>query len=254
VSPLSSLPPPPHTHTSSFADLPCLSRAKNNAKASNLETFCRRTNRSFLCADYYGVGRSDGSWGEGNLSRWKEDSIRLMEQVMPGRKFVLVGAGVGGWIAHLIALTSPELVAGVVGLAADPDFTEDLLWATLSDSDKDSIMENGVHEIQWGDVSYPISRSLIEDGRENLILRKGKGGLKITCPVRLLHGMSDEEVPYQTALTLADTISGDDVVVTLSKYGKHQLDEEEDFARMREAVDDVFGSVLSYDLRSPASG
>jgi len=75
-------------------DLPCLSRAKNNAKSSNLETFCRRTSRSFLCADYYGVGRSDGEFSNGNLSRWKEDSIQLMNSVMPGRKFVLVGAGV----------------------------------------------------------------------------------------------------------------------------------------------------------------
>jgi len=115
-------------------------------------------------------------------------------------------------------------------------------------------MKNGVHEIQWGDVSYPISRSLIEDGRENLILRKGKGGLKINCPVRLLHGMSDEEVPYETALKLADCISSPDVSVILSKGGRHQLDDEEDFERMRNAVEEVYRNNLEYDLTSPASG
>ncbi len=207
-----------------------------------------------MCADYYGVGRSDGKFSDGNLSRWTGDSVKLMESVLPGQKFVVVGAGVGGWISVLLAKERPDLVAGVVGLAADPDFTEDLLWATLSEEDKTAIMDQGVKEINWGEASYPISRSLIEDGRKNLILRSGKAGLNIECPVRIIHSMNDEEVPFQTALTLADCISTPDVVVTLTKDSKHQLDAEEDFRRMRNAVEDIFDSVLEFDLRSPASG
>jgi len=95
--------------------LPCLSRAKNNAKASNLEMFCKRSNRNFLCADYYGVGRSEGSMETACLTRWMTDAEKLMAKAIPGMKYVLVGAGVGGWIAMLLAKKRPDLVAGVVG-------------------------------------------------------------------------------------------------------------------------------------------
>ena len=169
-------------------------------------------------------------------------------------KFLLVGAGVGGWVALLIAKKYPKLVSGVVGMSADPDFTEDLLWRNLDDEDKRVIMEEGVKEIRWGDAVYPISRSLIEDGRNNLILRSGEGKIDVTCPVRLLHGSDDEEVPYATAFKIMSALSTEDVEVTVRKGGKHQLDEEEDFGGMRKAVEEVFRNAKGFDLRSPASG
>ena len=172
------------------------------------------------------------------------------------KKYVLIGSGTGGWLAVLIARRRPDLVAGIVGLSADPDFTEDLIWPTLSQADKDEIMtsQKGYKMLNWGSAVYPISKSLIEDAKDNLVLRGGKGSLRIDCPVRLLHGLSDEEVPHRTAMALADAIMGTDVVVTLLKGAKHMMDTEQDFDRMWGAVEEVLDASSGFDLRSPASG
>lgn len=241
--------------------LPCLSKTKNNAKASNLEMWCKRTARSFVSADYLGVGRSGGVFEDGGVGRWASDTIFLLDELRrqsptldSDNKFVLVGGGVGGWVSVLVGIKRPDLVRGVVGLASDPDFTEDLLWKTFDEETKEEIMEKGSKTIDWGSESYPISRTLIEDGRENLVLRGGKNSLPLDCPVRLLHSISDEEVPYTTALKLADCIASDDTVVILPTEGCHQLDDEGDFFRMRRAVEDVLEAGGGFDLRSPGSG
>jgi len=101
-----------------------------------------------------------------------------------------------------------------------------LIWKSLSEQDKSEIMEKGSKIIEWGSTDYEISKSLIEDGRENLVLRGGKSSLALECPVRLIHAVSDEEVPYSTALSLAEVIESWDVVCTLPKTGCHQLDDE----------------------------
>ena len=221
----------------------------------------RSSSRSFVSADYLGCGRSKGTFIDGNLSRWVDDTIVLLDSlrdVSPTfsskQKFVLVGGGVGGWVGGVLAIKRPDLVRGIVGLASDPDFTEDLLWQTFSDAEKDEIMTVGYKDIHWGSETYPISKSLIEDGRQNLILRGGDNSLDVHCPVRLIHAITDEEVPYTTALKLAACIKSRDVVCTFPKTGCHQLDDEEDFRRMREAVKDVIESSVEYDLRSPGSG
>lgn len=151
--------------------LPCLFYPKNNAKATNLENWAKRNQHTFVCADYYGVARSSGDFASGTVSRWTSDTIFLIERLITKGPVVLVGSGVGGWIGLLVAQKRPDLVCGLVTMAADPDFTEDLLWKNLSEEEKDLIIKNGVHEITWGVTRYAISRSLIEDGRNNLVLR-----------------------------------------------------------------------------------
>jgi len=240
------------TKSPAIVYLPCLHKAKNNAKASNLESWCRQTDHTFICADYMGTGGSSGDFIDGTVGRWTDDAIRMIENVSPSRKVVLVGAGVGGWVMLLVAKRRPDLVAGLVGLAADPDFTEDLLWEQLDDDVKTSIMEDGVHEITWGDSQYPISRNLIEDGRKNLVLRGEK--LNIDCPIRLVHGMADEEVPVETVFKIADLVNTPDVAVNLVKGGTHFLDSELDFKRMRQAVSEVIDNYYEIDLSSPGSG
>jgi pimeloyl-ACP methyl ester carboxylesterase len=147
--------------------LPSLNRPKNEAKSTNLQTWCRRNDLTFLCADYFGLGRSSGTFAEGSVGRWASDTITLIEQVLSNsnEKTVLVGHGVGAWISFVIAQKRPDLVAGIVGMAADPDFTEELLWKKLPDDVKSKIMNEGVATIDWGNEKYPISRNLIEDGR-----------------------------------------------------------------------------------------
>ena len=161
-----------------------------------------------VVADYHGVGRSKGNIEEACLSKWLADTKQLIETVASPndhRRVVLVGAGVGGWIAVRLAQTDPELVGGVVGLAADPDFTEDLLLKRLKPDVIERIMDarssadintpstrglpdaieahrslfaQGMELIKWGDCSYPISRKLIEDARDHLFLQGPDGGLR----------------------------------------------------------------------------
>lgn len=156
--------------------LPGLLSPKSEGKSINLRAFCRKQGYTFLSADYYGTGKSSGDFVDGTVSRWTQDTIYLIEKLLLRQgQVVLVGHGVGAWIAFLVASSRPDLVSGIVGLAADPDFTEELLWKSLDEDVKNRIMTDGVCEIKWGKDKYLISRNLIEDGRKNLLLTGGKG-------------------------------------------------------------------------------
>ena len=170
-------------------------------------------------------------------------------------KVVLVGHGVGTWISILIACKRPDLVSGIVGLSADPDFTENLLWTQLDEEVKNKIMTEGVAEITWGNDKYPISRNLIEDGRKNLLLTGDVGSIPVSCPVRLVHAMNDEEVPYDIAIKLAENCAARDASVCLVKGSSHALDRETDMQTMRHMIWEILDAFKGeYDLRSPGSG
>jgi len=212
--------------------LPNLAEGKDNPKSRTVSKFCEKTSKNFLVADWFGRGESTGKLMEATLTRWTNDTIQfvsakssLIKGGMGGKKAVFVGSGVGAWVAVLVALKRPDLVRGIVGLAADPDFTEDLLWSKLPQSEKDSIMKYGFKEITWGGRNevYPITSTLIEDGRNNLVLRGGPKSLPIDCPVRLIHSLDDEEVPYTVPLRLAQCIRSDDVEVVFPAVGGHNL-------------------------------
>ena len=139
-------------------------------------------------------------------------------------------------MAILVALRRPDLVRGIVGIGSDPDFTEDLLWPSLSESDQEAIMTGncgeegggeGILNVPWGKrgEEYPITRSLIVDGRENLVLRGGKDSLDVNCPVRLVHDLDDPEVPPMTSMRLAEAVRSDDVVLVMPKGGIKGIEE-----------------------------
>ncbi|CAN0216545.1 unnamed protein product, partial [Phaeothamnion confervicola] len=130
--------------------LPAFDSPKNDLKATIIERLCSTMGRTYLSADWYGVGRSTGDFSKGTVTRWAEDTIKLIEAVAPTKKCVLVGGGVGGWVSVLVALRRPDLVCGLVGLAADPDFTESLLWKYLPEEKKAEIMEKGTSNVTWG--------------------------------------------------------------------------------------------------------
>ena len=202
----------------------------SGTKATTLEAFARRRGQAFLRFDYQGHGESSGRFEDGSIGRWSEDAIAALDELTEGPQ-VLVGSSMGGWIMLLAALARPERIAGLLGIAAAPDFTEDLMWAAYSAEIRATIETEGVyHEpSDYSETPYPITKHLIEDGRRHLLLR---APIPLTCPVRLLQGMRDEDVPWQTALRLAEALESEDVEMTLVKAGDHRLSEPVDLQRL----------------------
>lgn len=206
-------------------------------KALHLEDWARRSGRAFVRFDQRGHGVSDGRFEEGTIGAWADDLIQVLDHATEGPQ-VVVGSSMGGWLMLLAALARPERVAGLVGIAAAPDFTEDLMWKEFDDRQRAALERDGVVHVptDYGDAPYPITRALIEDGRERLLLG---GRLPIRCPVRLIQGMEDESVPWTTAGRLLECLETPDVEVTLIKSGDHRLSEPHDLARLERVLEDL---------------
>lgn len=206
-------------------------------KATALEAHCRAHGRAFIRFDYRGHGQSSGKFRDGTIGRWRDDALAILDQVAEGPQ-VLVGSSMGGWIALLAALARPERAVGLIGVAAAPDFTRDLMWEGYSEEARETLKTEGFIEepSEYGDEPYVITYRLIEEGREHILLDHP---VPITCPVRLLQGMEDPDVPWRTALRLADKLESEDVTVTLVKQGDHRLSEPADIDRLCAAVDDL---------------
>ncbi len=211
------------------------------SKALALEEHCGNWGLGFVRFDYLGHGQSSGNFTDGTIGRWAEDAIAVLDELTQGPQ-ILVGSSMGGWIMLLAALARPERIAGLIGIAAAPDFTEDLMWAEFTEEQRQTILSSGRFEqpSEYGDDPYVITRNLIEDGRNNLLLR---APLPIRCPVRLLQGMRDADVPWKTALRLEETLESEDVEVTLVKKGDHRLSEPEDLARLTRTLDALLDQV-----------
>ena len=206
-------------------------------KATALEAHCRRRGRAFVRFDYSGHGASGGAFRDGTIGTWRDDAMAVLDRVASGPQ-ALVGSSMGGWIVLLLALARPERVAGLVGVAAAPDFTEDLIWSTLDDEGRRTLAETGqiMMPCDYGDDPYPITMGLIEEGRDHLLLR---APIALRCPIHLLQGMRDEDVPWRTALRIAEQVESEHVVVELIKDGDHRLSRDEDLARLTAAVDEI---------------
>ncbi|MEL6322784.1 MAG: alpha/beta hydrolase [Pseudomonadota bacterium] len=198
-------------------------------KVVALEAWAEREGLSFLAFDYSGHGQSGGDFADGTISTWRDDSLAAIDALTEGPQ-VLVGSSMGGWMALLAALARPERVAGLVLIAPAPDFTQKLMWPEFSPEAQREIMEAGVHlrPSEYGDP-YPITRDLIEDGRQWQLLG---APIPFKGPVRILQGMVDPDVPWTHAQQLVDAITSDDLVFTLIKDGDHRLSREVDIARL----------------------
>ncbi len=212
-------------------------------KASALEAFCRAEARGFVRFDYLGHGQSSGAFTDGTIGRWTDDALAVIDTLTEGPQ-VLVGSSMGGWIMLLAALARRERVAGLVGIAAAPDFTEHLLWQTFDAPTRERLERDGLvyQPSDYGEEPYPITRELIEEGRRHLLLGET---IALTCPVRLIHGMRDEDVPWRTSLTLADRLASEDVETTLVKAGDHRLSEPADLERLWRIVDALIAGIES---------
>lgn len=215
----------------------------SGTKAVALEAHCREVGRAFVRFDYFGHGESSGRFIDGTIGRWHGDTVAVLDGIAKGRQ-ILVGSSMGGWQMLLAARARPRRIAGLMGVAAAPDFTEDLMWRQFDDAAKARIQAEGVLYLpsDYEDTPYPVSLGLIEDGREHLVL---DGPLKLDCPLHLIHGMADKDVPWQTALKIAEAASGEDVSVTLVKGGGHRLSGEADLARLTAAVESMAARTAS---------
>ncbi|TYB82454.1 alpha/beta fold hydrolase [Maritimibacter fusiformis] len=205
-------------------------------KALALEDWAREAGRAFLRFDYSGHGQSDGAFTEGCIGDWAADARAVIEGLTEGPQ-ILVGSSMGGWISAILARDIPEKLAGFVGIAAAPDFTEDSMWAGFSAEDRARLEADGVVYLpsDYGDP-YPITRRLIEDGRQNLVLR---APLAMDVPVRLLQGTADEDVAREVALALLDHIDAPDLRLTLVKGADHRFSTPECLALVIAAIDEV---------------
>ncbi len=210
-------------------------------KARALEAACREAGRAYTRFDYLGHGVSSGAFGDGTIGRWAEDAIAILDHLAP-EPYVVVGSSMGGWIMLLAALVRREQVPGLVGVAAAPDFTERLMWQRYDDDVRDTLLREGrYHEpSSYSDDPYPITLALIEEGRDHLLLDKS---IPLTCPVRLLHGMRDPDVPWRHSLTLVEALAGDDVQVCFVKDGDHRLSRAQDIALICRTVLDLCDQV-----------
>ncbi|OLS50767.1 alpha/beta fold hydrolase [Rhodovulum sulfidophilum] len=203
-------------------------------KATHLEAWARAQGRAFLRFDYSGHGQSSGRFDEGAIGDWAADARAALGALTEGPQ-VLVGSSMGGWIALLLARALPERVAGLVGIAAAPDFTEDSMWAGFSDAQRAELTETGRVELPsaYADSPYVITRRLIEDGRRNLVLRDP---LAFGFPVRLLQGTADEDVDTRVALRLLERIEAEDLRLTLVKGADHRFSTPETLALIESAI------------------
>ena len=208
----------------------------SGAKALHLERHCVKAGRAFLRFDYRGHGQSGGRFEEACIGDWCHDVLAMLDHVVSGR-VVLVGSSMGGWLMLLAALARPERVAAMVGIAAAPDFTHDLIEARLSAADRAALARDGVllPPSAYGEP-IPITRRLLEEGRAHLLLDRP---IALACPIHLLHGQLDPDVPWRTALRLAAAIEGGRVTVELVKDGDHRLSRDEDLRRIAAALDRV---------------
>lgn len=206
-------------------------------KATALEAFAAERGQAFLRFDYRGHGRSSGRFEEGTIGDWSDDARFALDRLTEGPQ-ILVGSSMGGWIMLLTALARPARVAGLIGIAAAPDFTEDSMWAGFSEALKAEMAETGRVALpsDYSDEPYIITRKMIEDGRRQLVLRDP---LPLNFPVRLLQGTDDTDVDISVALRLLDHAEGDDIRLTLIKGADHRLSTPDNLRLVRKLIHSI---------------
>ena len=210
-------------------------------KAVALDDWGARSGRRVTRFDYSGHGESEGRFEDGTISRWLDETEAVFDAFCPGPT-ILVGSSMGGWIALLLARRlqtagKAERLAGMVLIAPAADFTERLMWAAFPQDVKDTIERDGVwmRPSPYGEDPFPITRSLIEDGRSNLLYDTGP--IETACPVHILQGVQDTDVPWTHVTDLVSRLARDDVVLTLVKDGDHRLSRPQDIDRLLATVE-----------------
>jgi len=209
-------------------------------KAAALDEWAQRTGRAFVRFDYSGHGESGGDFAQGTISRWLEESLAVFRTFTTGRQ-ILVGSSMGGWIAlrmvqELHRAGEGDHLAGLLLIAPAPDFTTELVEPQLSDAQRRDLAGKGWfgEPSQYSDDPYVYTRALFEDGERNRVLT---GLIDTHCPVHILQGMQDPDVPYRHAMRLTEHLPADDVTLSLVRDGDHRLSRPQDIAMMIRAAE-----------------
>jgi len=212
-------------------------------KATALFEWARGAGHACLCLDYSGCGASGGDFAQGTLTKWRDEVCALIAHLGLGR-VVLVGSSMGGWLMLLVALALGEQVAGLVGIAAAPDFTQ---WGYGAAQKAALAAGRTIHQPNpHGPEPTPTHPAFWADGQRHLLLEGGlAGAIPLACPVRLVHGQADHEVPWKTALRLAAALRSGAVQVTLVKDAGHRLSRAEDIALILRKVAALLGALAS---------
>lgn len=204
-------------------------------KAVAIEKHCIEQGRQFIRFDCFGHGKSDNKFEDGTIGEWKQNLLDVLNKLTDGPQ-VLIGSSMGGWLALLAARDQPKKVCAIIGIAAAPDFTVRLMWEKLSNEQKEEVQEKGVVWVPseyYGD-SYPITANFLEDSADHLLL---DGTIDVNCPVHLIHGLEDKDVPWEMSFSINEKLASSDVKCTLIENGDHRLSTPENIAAITRILD-----------------
>ncbi len=242
--------PVEHSEEPGLVWLPGLNSTMVSNKVSALQKWAVQTNRSMLRFDYSGHGASEGKFTDGTIGQWLGESLAILREVARGPQ-ILVGSSMGGWLVLLIlrAIVNEERIVqnlcpieGAVLIAPAWDMTETLMWNEFSDDARKAIETQGFFErsSRYYDGPYTITRQLIEEGRKHLI---GEDKFTPPCPVRIIHGIEDPDVPWRHANALTQTLLGENIMLSLIQDGGHRLSRPEDIEKILYTINDLYRSI-----------
>lgn len=207
-------------------------------KATYLEKVCQSLNRAFLRFDYSGHGQSDGKFEESGIGQWKQDALDVIDHLTQGPQ-ILVGSSMGGWLMILAALARKERIAGLMGIAAAPDFVDPLVLESLNNEQREDLKNKGICYLKEEESgkTYPLTKKMVQDAKANEILKKP---LLLDCPILLVHGLEDKDVPWEYSKRLLDHCTSQNITLTLIKNGDHRLSKEHELKILAQTLKSFF--------------
>jgi len=215
----------------------------SGTKAQSILNFAQNTGYDYICFDYFGTGKSSGKFEDGTIGMWLENSLAIIDQ-LTNKPQIIIGSSMGGWIMLLAALLRPNKICGLIGIAAAPDFTEELIWDCMTAQQKEAIVKEKVISFsnEFCDEPYPISYNLITEAREHLLLKQD---INLDIPIRLIHGTNDKDVPYSTALRLIEKITSNDAQLHLLKNSGHRLSAPDELKFIYQEINNLSQRIMT---------
>jgi pimeloyl-ACP methyl ester carboxylesterase len=212
-------------------------------KARTLENWCRENKRAFIRFDYSGHGISSGKFEDGTIGQWLQDTLSVIDKLTSCPQ-VLVGSSMGGWMMLLAGLRRSEKIAGMMGIATAADFTESLVRSFLTPAQRDTLEREGyvIRDSDYQDEPFIITNRLIEDGRKHLLLNEP---ISFNGPVRMLHGLEDNDVPWTISLEVCKCLTSRDVNLHLIKDAEHRFSRQQDLDLILLTLEQLLDTIRS---------